>query len=161
MERIIARVFAALALVIAAASFTRCAAAEPDYGRACLALVLYSEQNEMQPNGMLLVGATIMNRLNDPEGRYGLSICDVANQAGQFIGILNWKYPRRPQDTNPVRWAMAMNVANQIIGGQYELPGACTSANPILYFHSGAAPYWTSRYDLVCHIDGHFFYAER
>lgn len=159
MDKILYRL--ALAAAFAIAGIGLCRAGERDYGRACLALAAFSEQNENQRDGMLLVAVAILNRVNDERGRYGVSICDVVNQSGQFIGIQNWHYPRRPEDTNPARWAIALDVAGRAIDRRYELPGACVSKNPILYFHSGDRPYWTKSYDLICFVDGHYFYAER
>lgn len=135
-------------------------AEELDYGRACLALAAFSEQNEHQPNGMLMVQLTIINRLQDETSRYGMSICDVVQQSGQFVGLERWPYPRRPWDTNPKRWAMATETADRVINRHYEVPGQCVSDKPVMYFHSGDRPYWSPRLRLVCRVDGHFFYSE-
>lgn len=143
---------------IALASSAR--SAELDYGRTCLALAAFSEQNENQPDGMLLVQVTIINRLIDDENRYGMSLCDVVQQNGQFIGVESWPLPRRPWMTNPRRWAMALETADRVIDRRYEVPGQCVSEKPILYFHSGDKAYWSPRLHLVCHVDGHYFYSE-
>lgn len=160
-KAIFTRLFLIIAGLIILGQCSKSKANEIDYGRACLALVAFSEQNEEQAEGMGLVITTILNRLNDEKGRYGVSICDVVAQSGQFIGIERWKYPRRPQDTNPRRWFVAVAMATLVTSGNYEVPGQCASNKPILYFHSGDKPYWIGSYRLVCKVDGHWFYSEK
>lgn len=151
----------ALTLLIAIVHVKTSKADELDYGRTCLALAAFGEQNEQQPEGMLLVQLTIINRLLDDENRYGMSICDVVQQNGQFIGYEKLPLPRRPWISNPGRWAMAMETADRVIDRRYEIPGPCVGDSPILYFHSGDRAYWEPRLQLECYVDGHYFYSER
>jgi hypothetical protein len=133
---------------------------EADFGRLYLALVAFTEQNRHQPEGMDLVVRTVLNRLEDPAARFGLTIADVATQEGQYAGIEALRGPSNPARTDPERWAMALRAARRAIEGGVELPGPCASDKPILFFHSGDRPYWSPRLHLVCHVDGHYFYSE-
>lgn len=154
-------VFVVLRLANAAAYDRRTDDVEVDYGRACMALVLYSEQDELSPDGMTIVARVLLNRLADPSNRYGLTLCDVAFQGHQFAGVEGWRYPREPGRVNPVRWDLAMKITNMTIAGTAELPGQCIGKRPVLYFHSGDRAYWSGRLQLLCKVDGHYFYSEK
>lgn len=154
-----------LLLVILFAIAVRCSPAanpkeEVDYGRLCIALTVFTEQNRLQPEGMDMVALVILNRLRDDKARYGDTICDVTRQTGQFVGIEALGYPRDPVRTDATRWAMSLRAARRAIAGEAELPGPCVSDKPILYFHSGDRPYWAHSLHFVCKIDGEYFYSE-
>lgn len=134
-------------------------AQERDFGLECLAMVAYTEQNELQPEGMGLVARTVLNRVQD--NRFSGSICSVTTELGQFEGLTVYPVPRSPGHDNPRRWAQALRAASGAIQGWEEMPGHCLSDKPILWFHSGPRPAWANQKLLVCYADGHYFYSDR
>ncbi|WP_294394678.1 cell wall hydrolase [uncultured Sphingomonas sp.] len=94
-------------------------AASDQTARICMAKVVLHEAGNQSRDGKIAVAQTLVNRLRD--GRFGDSICDVANQPGQFFNLSGYN-PSRDSD----RWADAMNVAEYVLGGEADAiaPGA-------------------------------------
>lgn len=97
---------------------------EIDYGRTCLALAEYSEARSEGPTGMQAVALTVMNRLDDPA--YPKSICEVVNDPGQYLGVQEWPYPRRPTEVDA--WKDALAIADDAIAGRLAVASACAGA---------------------------------
>lgn len=135
-------------------------AEETDYGTSCLALIAFTEQNKMQPEGMKLVVLVALNRMRDR--RWPGTPCEVMEQEAQFSGIGPWGYPRLPWLINRARWQMALHAVWHVTGGTYEVPGQCVSERPLLWFHAVyVKPAWAASYTPVCIVDDHIFYSER
>ena len=112
----------------------------------CLAKVVLHESGNQPRAGQLAVAQVVMNRVNDPRGRFGRTICGVVGQRGQFFNV-NAYNPRRD-----VRWFQALEVARQARDGN-----AAPVMEGALFFHAAyAGPF---RGPLrVGRIAGHIFY---
>jgi len=88
----------------------------------------------------------VMNRVNDPRGRFGRTICGVVMQRGQFFNV-NAYNPRRD-----VRWFQALEVARQARDGN-----AAPVMEGALFFHAAYAGPFRGRVR-VGRIAGHIFY---
>ena len=112
----------------------------------CLAKVVLHESGNQPRAGQLAVAQVVMNRVNDPRGRFGRTICGVIGQRGQFFNV-NAYNPRRD-----VRWFQALAVAREARDG---------SAAPVmegaLFFHAAYAGPFRGRVR-VGRIAGHIFY---
>jgi spore germination cell wall hydrolase CwlJ-like protein len=114
----------------------------------CMAKVVLHEAANQPREGKIAVAQTLVNRLK--AGRFGDTICAVANQKGQFFRIAQFR-PRR--DTNG--WQAAVEVAHAVLAGEAEAiaPGA-------MYFRASYAPansFFRSR-ERVATVGAHIFY---
>jgi spore germination cell wall hydrolase CwlJ-like protein len=112
----------------------------------CLAKVVLHESGNQPRAGQMAVAQVVMNRVNDPRGRFGRTICGVVMQRGQFFNVHAYN-PRH--DT---RWFQALEVARQARDGNAEpvMQGA-------LFFHAAYAGPFRGRTRLG-RIGGHIFY---
>lgn len=112
----------------------------------CLAKVVLHESGNQPRAGQLAVAQVVMNRVNDPRGRFGRTICGVVGQRGQFFNV-NAYNPYRD-----VRWLQALEVARQARDGNADqvMEGA-------LFFHAAYAAPFRGRVR-VGRIAGHVFY---
>ena len=129
------------------------AAPERDYGRTCLALVGFSEARDQDDAGLAMVMRVVINRATDPLERWPRTLCDVALQPGQFLGLDTWPTPRNPERIDAASWQRALNMADHVIAGDVDLPTSCSHATsfdqaPVRSMHA------------VCRIGAHTFYAE-
>jgi N-acetylmuramoyl-L-alanine amidase len=119
-----------------------------DKARVCMAKVVLHEAGNQPRSGKIAVAQTLMNRLDD--GRFGDTICDVANQPGQYFDLSNYR-PSRESDA----WADAMDVASDVLRGETDAvaPGA-------LFFRANYAPtnsFFRGR-TRVMQVGAHVFY---
>jgi spore germination cell wall hydrolase CwlJ-like protein len=112
----------------------------------CLAKVVLHESGNQPRDGQLAVAQVVMNRVNDPRGRFGRTICGVIGQRGQFFNV-NAYNPRRD-----VRWFQALEVARQARDGN-----AAPVMEGALFFHAAYAAPFRGRVR-VGRIAGHIFY---
>ena len=112
----------------------------------CLAKVVVHESGNQPRAGQLAVAQVVMNRVNDPRGRFGRTICGVIGQRGQFFNV-NAYNPRRD-----VRWFQALEVARQARDGN-----AAPVMEGALFFHAAYAGPFRGRTRLG-RIGGHIFY---
>ena len=112
----------------------------------CLAKVVLHESGNQPRAGQLAVAQVVMNRVNDPRGRFGRTICGVVGQRGQFFNV-NAYNPRRD-----VRWFQALEVARQARDGN-----AAPVMEGALFFHAAYAGPFRGRVR-VGRIAGHIFY---
>jgi len=142
-----------LLLAIVGLALTRCAPAAPiefeDYGRTCLALVMFGEARSDGEAGMREVGRVVLRRVLDPQERFGGDICTVATDREQFLVFASWRTPRHPERMDAREWAQARKIAGELIaaGPDRADEGPCPGA---LYFNqtAGAA---------ICKIGVHYF----
>ena len=131
-------VILALALV-----FSMPITAETDKEFSCLVHVIAHEAGSEPTRGMIAVGRTVVNRVED--GRFGKTICDVIYAKGQFTNILKSPFP------TGLRYAKAYAAANAVLQGEMGDFRA-------LYFHNhSVSPKWGKK--LLAVIGGHRFYA--
>jgi len=85
----------------------------------CMAKVVNHEAGNQKRKGQIAVAQTLVNRLK--AGRFGDSICAVANQPGQYFDTASYNPPR---DT--AQWAEAVDVSRAVLSGNAEVvaPGA-------------------------------------
>lgn len=142
-----------LLAAIAGLLLTRCAPAAPleyrDYGRTCLALVMFGEARSDGEAGMREVGRVVLRRVLDPQERFGADICSVATDREQFLVFATWRVPRQPERTDPKEWAIAERLAAELVGAGPEAAdvGPCPGA---LYFNQTPGK-------AICHIGVHYF----
>jgi spore germination cell wall hydrolase CwlJ-like protein len=126
------------------------AAAAPDTASVeCMAKVVLHEAGNQPHEGKVAVAQTLVNRLK-AGGRFGGSICQVANQRGQFFRIASFR-PRRDTDG----WQEAVEIAHEVLAGQADpvAPGA-------MYFRASYAPanaFFRTR-QRVTTVGAHVFY---
>lgn len=114
----------------------------------CMAKVVLHEAGNQPREGKVAVAQTLVNRLK--AGRFGDSICEVANQKGQFFHIASFR-PRR--DTNG--WQEAVEIAHEVLAGEAE-----TVAPGAIYFRASYAPsnaFFRTR-QRVTTVGAHIFY---
>ena len=112
----------------------------------CMTRVMYFESNRSSPEGMLAVGTTVMNRLDNP--KYPKSVCEVVGQRNQFApGVLD-----RP--VNPREAALSAKMADKVLSGDRH-PQLPPNA---MFFHTAGLtfPYTNMHYLLVA--GGNAFY---
>lgn len=114
----------------------------------CMAKVVHHESRGQPRQGQIAVAQTLINRLK--AGRFGDTICGVANQPRQFFNTASYN-PRRDNDD----WNTAVEVSRAVLTGQADaaVPGA-------MFFRASYAPpsgFFRSR-QRVAAIGGHIFY---
>lgn len=112
----------------------------------CMTRVMYFESNRSSSEGMLAVGTTVMNRLDNP--KYPKSVCEVVGQRNQFApGVLD-------KPMNPREAALPSRMADKVLGGDRH-PQMPADA---MFFHTAGLtfPYDNMHYVLVA--GGNAFY---
>lgn len=114
----------------------------------CMAKVVLHEAANQPRDGKIAVAQTLMNRLK--AGRFGETICAVANQKGQFFRIAGF-HPRRNTDG----WQEAVEISHEVLAGEADpvAPGA-------MYFRASYAPanaFFRKR-ERVATVGAHIFY---
>lgn len=131
------------------------ARSEIDHGKLCLALVAFSEARNQGDEGMLEAMRVVLNRVNQQREVWGLSICDVVNKKGQFAGVENWPYPRRPERIDAAMWARALELADLLIEGKAPRNPGCYGAT---HFDQGGNKEGLVK---ICQVKDHAFYVEK
>jgi N-acetylmuramoyl-L-alanine amidase len=99
---------------------TQIAATQPDEESVtCLAKVVHHEASNQSRSGQVAVAQTLVNRMK-AGGRFGSTICEVANQRGQYFKTAAYR-PHKDE-----RWETALDVARDTLrGGEDQVvPGA-------------------------------------
>ena len=114
----------------------------------CMAKVVLHEAGNQSREGKIAVAQTLVNRLK--AGRFGDTICEVANQKGQFFHIASFR-PRRDTDG----WQEAVEISHSVLAGDAQpvAPGA-------MYFRASYAPtnaFFRTR-ERVATVGAHVFY---
>lgn len=123
-------------------------AINPDALR-CMAKVIYHEARNQPRKGQLAVAQTLLNR-KKVGGRFGDTICEVANKPGQYFNTHAY-HPDEDSDG----WANAVDVAREALTGGADpvVPGA-------LFYRASYRPatsFFRSR-QAVATIGAHIFY---
>jgi spore germination cell wall hydrolase CwlJ-like protein len=127
---------------------------ERDYGRTCLALVGFSEARDQPDEGLAAVMQVVVNRANDVAARWPRTLCDVALQPGQFLGVDRWPTPRHPERIDRMAWLRALDMAGRVIAHDGPVPPPCRTATSFDQSPRIAPP------DFACRIGAHTFYAD-
>ncbi|WP_237481103.1 cell wall hydrolase [Lichenibacterium dinghuense] len=139
---------ATLLLAASAPLLAGCAATQLT-DRECMARVMYFESNRSSPEGMLAVGTTVMNRLDNP--RYPKSVCEVVGQRNQFApGAL--EKPMVPRLA-----ARAQEVADRVLAGERH-PALGPEA---MFFHTTGYTFPYNNMHYVLEAGGNSFYEKR
>lgn len=114
----------------------------------CMAKVVLHEAANQPRDGKIAVAQTLVNRLK--AGRFGDTICEVANQKGQFFHIASF-HPRH----NTEGWQQAVEIAHEVLAGEADpvAPGA-------MFFRASYAPanaFFRTR-ERVATVGAHIFY---
>lgn len=114
----------------------------------CLAKVVHHEAGNQPRSGQVAVAQTLINRMN-AGSRFGNSICEVANQKGQYFKTASYR-PRKDE-----RWDEAVDVARDTLNGEEAqvVPGA-------MFFRASYSPQNTFFRSLerVAAVGDHVFY---
>lgn len=114
----------------------------------CVAKVIHHEASNQSRRGQLAVAQVMVNRTRS--GRFPTSLCDVANQPGQFFNLARYNPSHATE-----RWENAVEVAREAMAGQ-----ADDVTNGAYYYHAAyAAPnsFFRSR-ERVLKLEDHIFY---
>jgi spore germination cell wall hydrolase CwlJ-like protein len=124
--------------------------------RYCLAQVIYFEAGMQNPDEQRAVGDVVLNRMQD--GRFPDSICGVIHDGGEATRgrcqFSWWCDGLSDETTQPERWALAEQSADEVLSGQYadETDGA-------LFFHNKTVrPSWSRKLEKTAVIGAHIFY---
>jgi spore germination cell wall hydrolase CwlJ-like protein len=114
----------------------------------CLAKVVHHEARNQPRSGQLAVAQTLVNRLK-AGGRFGSTICEVANQPGQYFNTSAYR-PRGDES-----WDEAVEIARDTLNGEADqvAPGA-------IFFRAAYSPSnnFFRRRQRVAAVGDHVFY---
>lgn len=123
---------------------------EIDADLECLAKVVLHEAGNQSRAGQIAVAEVVMNRLQDPRGRFGRSICGVVLQRGQFFNVNAYR-PHRDS-----RWprvvAIAREVRDDMIDGDHD-----EVTNGGLFFRNNSGAQFRGRVRTATIGDHHFY----
>ncbi|MGV1014088.1 MAG: cell wall hydrolase [Methyloceanibacter sp.] len=126
--------------------------------RRCLATALYFEARGEPVRGQIAVGQVILNRVRSPN--FPETICGVVYQ-GQMKPGCQFSFAcdgKTDTPRNDAQWALAQDLANQIMSGEQWLPEVGYST----YFHANyVSPYWRGTMSRIDRIGRHIFYKKR
>ena len=138
-----------LVLAAAAPLLAGCAGTAALGDRECMTRVMYFESNRSSPEGMLAVGTTVMNRLDNP--KYPKTVCGVVGQRNQFApGAL--EKPMVPRLA-----ARAEAVADRVLAGERH-PALGPEA---MFFHTTGYTFPYNNMHYVLEAGGNSFYEKR
>jgi hypothetical protein len=113
--------------------------------RDCMTRVMYFESNRSSEDGMLAVGTTVMNRLNNP--KYPKSVCGVVGQPHQFApGVLT--SPMVPRLA-----ARVARVADRVLAGERH-----PQVGSAMFFHTAGYSFPYTNMHYVAVAGGNAFY---
>jgi spore germination cell wall hydrolase CwlJ-like protein len=116
----------------------------------CMAKVVHHEARNQPREGQVAVAQTLLNRIK--VGIFGGTVCEVANQHGQFFNTSNYQ-PNRDSDT----WTSAVDVSRAVLRGDEDADEVAPGA---VYFRAAYRPansFFRTR-QRVGAIGDHIFY---
>jgi spore germination cell wall hydrolase CwlJ-like protein len=124
--------------------------------RYCLAQAIYFEAGMRNPDEQRAVGDVILNRMQD--GRFPDSICGVIHDGGEATRgrcqFSWWCDGLSDETTQPERWALAEQSANEVLSGEY-----ADETNGALFFHNKSVrPSWSRKLEKTAVLGVHIFY---
>ncbi len=117
----------------------------------CMAKVVHHEARYQPRKGQVAVAQTLLNRIK-AGGRFGGTVCEVANQRGQFFNVASYS-PSRDSDT----WANAVDVSRAVLRGDEDADGVAPGAVYFRAAHKPANTFFRGR-QKVGTIGDHIFY---
>jgi len=112
----------------------------------CLEAVVFNETSGRKAQGSVLVGATVLNRMNNRH--YPDSVCGVVYQRAQYTNV----HRVNPDDINE----QTKNVVQEIIKKYNE----GNLNQEVIHFHNDSvSPAWASQKKIIAIIGNHIFYA--
>ncbi len=117
----------------------------------CLALNVYFEARNQDPDGQKLVAEVTMERTRNVD--FPEDVCAVVWQPGAFSWTRDGK---SDQPTEPEAWLRAQMVAYDVLLNGCEF---CTGAT---YYHEASiTPYWAKEFEVVARSGDHIFYRKK
>jgi spore germination cell wall hydrolase CwlJ-like protein len=116
----------------------------------CMAKIVHHEAGNQPREGKVAVAQTLLNRIK--LGRFGGTVCEVANQQGQFFNTNSYR-PSRDSDS----WASAVDVSRAVLRGEEDADDVAPGA---VYFRAAYRPansFFRTR-QRVGAIGDHIFY---
>ena len=114
----------------------------------CMAKVVHHESRGQPRKGQIAVAQTLINRLKNGNGRFGSSICEVANQRGQFFNTAAYHPSEDSGD-----WKTAVDVSREA----WNTPAAAPGAMFFRAAYASGSSFFRSRQH-VATIGGQVFY---
>ena len=120
----------------------------------CLAENTYFEAGNQSAKGKIAVNNVVMNRVNDPHGRFGKNACAVVSQKTKGTCQFSWKCMGGMKIRSMEQFAESRRIAEQVYLGNI---GDIT--NGAKFYH---ATYVNPRWNLkrITQIGQHIFYRE-
>ncbi|WP_404713493.1 cell wall hydrolase [Sphingomonas sp. MMS24-J13] len=116
----------------------------------CMAKIVHHEAGNQPRQGQIAVARTLLNRIKS--GRFGSTVCEVANQHGQFFDTTSYQ-PSRDSDS----WANAVDVSRAVLRGDEGTQGVAHGAMFFRAAYKPASSFFRSR-QRVGAIGDHIFY---
>lgn len=120
----------------------------------CLAENTYFEAGNQSTKGKIAVNNVVMNRVNDPKGRFGKTACAVVSQRNKRTCQFSWKCEGQKKIRSHAQYVESKKIAEQVYLGNYgDITGGAK------FYH---ANYVNPRWNLerVTRIGAHIFYRE-
>ena len=120
----------------------------------CLAENTYFEAGNQSTKGKIAVNNVVMNRVNDPKGRFGKTACAVVSQRNKRTCQFSWKCEGQKKIRSREQFVESKKIAEQVYLGNYgDITGGAK------FYH---ANYVNPRWNLerVTRIGAHIFYRE-
>jgi spore germination cell wall hydrolase CwlJ-like protein len=116
----------------------------------CMAKVVHHEAGNQPRQGQIAVARTLLNRIK--AGRFGSTVCEVANQHGQFFDTSSYQ-PSRNSDS----WSNAVDVSRAVLRGDEDTQDVAHGAMFFRAAYKPASSFFRSR-QRVGAIGDHIFY---
>lgn len=120
----------------------------------CLAENTYFEAGNQSTKGKIAVNNVVMNRVNDPAGRFGKNACAVVSQRHGGTCQFSWKCEGRKKIRSMKQYAESRKIAEQVYLGNY---GDVTHGAKF-YHATYVNPGWNLK--RIAQIGAHIFYKE-
>lgn len=150
LQPAVATVQPALAIPAEQPAATRPANALDPEALECMAKIVHHEAGNQPRQGQIAVARTLLNRIKS--GRFGNTVCAVANQHGQFFDTTSYQ-PSRDSDS----WTNAVDVSRAVLRGDEDTQDVAQGAMYFRAAYKPASSFFRSR-QRVGAIGDHIFY---
>jgi spore germination cell wall hydrolase CwlJ-like protein len=116
----------------------------------CMAKIVHHEAGNQPRQGQIAVARTLLNRIKS--GKFGTTVCEVANQHGQFFDTTSYQ-PSRDSDS----WTSAVDVSRAVLRGDEDTQDVAHGAMYFRAAYKPASSFFRSR-QRVGAIGDHIFY---
>jgi hypothetical protein len=120
----------------------------------CLAENTYFEAGNQSTKGKIAVNNVVMNRVNDPRGRFGKTACAVVSQRNRNTCQFSWKCEGQKKIRSYEQFIESKKIAEQVYLGNYgDITGGAK------FYHANYVnPGWNLQ--RITRIGAHIFYRE-